>query len=137
MDWLEGEWRCSIWGGEFTETWKQATPGFWVGTGYHLKDSRPPFMEFMSIELTDSGAAMFIIPSRLSKQPLQVTRYELTRYELTQSDSKMLIFENPEHDFPSKITYEHLGSDAINCTISGHQDGEFISELFEFKRIQS
>jgi len=130
MDWLEGEWQCEIWGGEFTEIWRQVSPGYWTGSGFHLKESRPPFMEFMSIEPTESGSAMYIVPSRLSKQPIQ-----LTRYELTSSVFPDLIFDNHDHDFPSRITYKNLNGDAMNCTISGHQDGEFVSELFEFKRV--
>lgn len=44
---------------------------------------------------------------------------ETTVFELTSSTPNQLVFENPENDFPKKITYNRIHNDSIFAEISG------------------
>lgn len=50
--------------------------------------------------------------------------------QLTLSDTSV-VFENPEHDFPQRIGYHHVGSDSLAAWIWGVSNGE--AQRIDFK----
>ncbi len=57
-------------------------------------------------------------------------------FYLTSSDDDKLVFENPNHDYPSKITYSKISKDSIVAEIFGLKDGKKITESFPMSRKQ-
>ena len=53
---------------------------------------------------------------------------------MTDGGDDFMVFENPEHDFPTKITYKKINADSIVAEISGNRNGKQASELFPMKR---
>lgn len=53
-----------------------------------------------------------------------------TYFYLTKSSANELVFENPKHDFPTKIAYKLSSKDSIIATIHGKIDGKYKSETF-------
>jgi hypothetical protein len=45
-----------------------------------------------------------------------------------------LVFENPKHDYPKKITYTKINDDSLVAEISGILDGKPSSEKFSMKK---
>lgn len=52
-------------------------------------------------------------------------------FKMIFSDTNKLIFENKEHDFPQRITYELLDDNKLTATIDGMLDG--VSKSMDFK----
>ena len=66
--------------------------------------------EHMVILSTDEGWVYIATPLD-SDQP--------TTFKLTKATKTEWVFENPQHDFPKRITYRFVGSDQIEATIDG------------------
>jgi hypothetical protein len=45
-----------------------------------------------------------------------------------------MVFENPKHDYPQKITYRQITKDSMVATISGIQQGKPSSDSYPMKR---
>jgi hypothetical protein len=45
-----------------------------------------------------------------------------------------LVFENPKHGFPSKISYTQITKDSLFAEISGIQDKKAVKEAFPMSR---
>ncbi len=55
-------------------------------------------------------------------------------FYMTKADDNEVVFENPKHDFPTKIKYTKITNDSIVATISGIQNGKESSESFPMKK---
>ena len=45
-----------------------------------------------------------------------------------------IIFENPQHDFPTRVTYWRAGDDGLNARIEGKRNGQPAQENWKYKR---
>jgi hypothetical protein len=55
---------------------------------------------------------------------------------MTIGTEKQMVFENPKHDYPQKITYNQIRKDSLIASISGVQLGKPSSEKYEMKKIE-
>jgi hypothetical protein len=56
------------------------------------------------------------------------------RFYCSEQTDGLLVFENPQHDYPQKITYKKITTDSIVATISGLYKGTPRSNNFYMKR---
>lgn len=49
---------------------------------------------------------------------------------LTETKENQLVFENPTHDYPQKISYTQVSKDSLVAEISGIQSGKPSSEKY-------
>jgi hypothetical protein len=127
--WMAGTWQAVIWGGVFEEFWTPPNGGTMLGVGRHLDNGKTHFIEFMSVEPSAEGLTMWMMvgsPSRGSQKIVPFFLADLT--------SHSAIFENKEHDFPSKISYTRLEEGKMQCVIEGAKSGESCREEFNFVR---
>ena len=66
--------------------------------------------EHLRIEAREDGVFYVAKPSR---QPE-------TAFKLAPDSGPILVFENPDHDFPTTIAYTPLGADSMRATIAGN-----------------
>jgi len=59
---------------------------------------------------------------------------EAVAFYLTTADDDQLVFENPKHDFPNKITYSKISNDSLVAEISGMKDGKESKESYPMKK---
>jgi hypothetical protein len=57
-------------------------------------------------------------------------------FTLTQASENRLVFENPAHDFPQKITYTRITGDSLLAEISGTINSEEKSQQFPMTRVK-
>jgi len=55
-------------------------------------------------------------------------------FYMTKADENEVVFENPKHDFPTKIKYTKITNDSIVATVSGIQNGKENSQSFPMKK---
>jgi len=127
LAWLAGTWQCEIWDGIFEEHWLAPNGGTMQGAGRHVHKGKTAFMEFMSIEPHAGVLTMYILVGSPSHGHNPAVSFGLTKIE-----ADYAVFENPEHDFPSKIEYKKVSVGRIECVLNGLRSGEPCCEVFNF-----
>lgn len=124
LTFMSGKWISERNGTITEELWTSPKAGAMFGVSRTIRGDKTVFFEFLRVETR--GGELYYVAQPGGKPP--------TQFKLVKFDGKIATFENPDHDFPSKIVYENLGDDAIRASISGRQNGKDASESWEFKR---
>ena len=127
-EWFLGEWGNVTPEGELTERWKQENDSVYLGESYFVMNGKDTvFAETVRLEET-GGKLKYIVtvPGQNNGQPVP--------FEMTSATENQLVFENSQHDFPSKIIYNKITADSIMAEISGMQKGKPASQQFALKK---
>ena len=129
--WLVGEWHRETRRGLSIERWSRLPDGGFVGESVVIPAGGGEEVQVEALLLVRMGADIFYIARpRQNEYP---TGFQL----VAQTDTK-IVFENPTHDFPQRITYLRTASDAFTATIAGPgDDGESQEIEFHFVRATS
>jgi hypothetical protein len=124
LDWIEGRW-C---GGDATtrveETWLPDHGDMHFGVNRTVKDGTVVAFEFLRIAVVDGTANYLAQPG--GGPP--------TAFARTDGGEHWVRFENPQHDFPTRIEYRRDG-ESLTAQIGGPgRDGEEQTMAFEFRR---
>ena len=123
-DWFLGRWENKTPEGTFSEEWKIGNDSLYIGKSYFINNNDTLFAETVRLEQHKNDLFYIVsVPNQNEEQPVA--------FKLTSSTIDYLVFENPEHDFPKKITYKLVTKDSLYAEISG--DGK--SQGFPFKKI--
>ncbi|MFM9945951.1 MAG: DUF6265 family protein [Bacteroidia bacterium] len=128
-NWLIGKWQNNSSEGNATEVWEKENDSTFVGKSYFVigKDT----VSSESISLQQNGKDLFYIPTVKDQNAGQPVKFTLTS-----STSNQLIFENPKHDFPQKISYTQITNDSLLAEISGMMNGKQNSQKFPMTRVK-
>ena len=121
LSWLVGTWNRtnSKPGRSSLERWEQVSPHEVRGFGVTLQGKDTTFIEKLRIIIKDN--AIVYVADVPENQ-------KLVYFILTEINDTGFVCENPEHDFPKKISYQ-LNGKKLKAQISG--DGKVIDYLFE------
>ncbi len=125
--WLIGTWKNDSMNVHATEIWTRKNDSSYEGKSFYVVGSDTVSSE--SINLEQRGKELFYIPVVKDQN-----NNEPVKFVLTSLTSKQLVFENPAHDFPQKISYTQIAADSLLAEISGLQKGKPASEFFPMKR---
>jgi hypothetical protein len=110
LGWLAGHWVQDGRDGWAEESWTPPRGGMMLGTGLTGKLNEAKSFEFMRIaESPDDGRPVFW-GSPGGQAPVAFPMVTQGRQEV--------IFENPKHDYPTRITYKREGM-VLTATTSG------------------
>jgi Domain of unknown function (DUF6265) len=126
-EWFIGEWENKSAEGDLVENWKKVNDSLYMGENYFIVKGDTVFAE--KVALVDIYGKMSYNVSDADQNA-----GESVPFVMTSIDDNQVIFENPEHDFPSKITYNKVAPDSLVAEISGIKDGKPASEVFKMKR---
>lgn len=116
-EWLMGEWQQNSPDENFTEIWEKVNDSVFSAISFSMNGTDTAFTE--SIILKQSNDKLLYIPTVTSQNDNQPVVFTSTRIT-----AESLVFENPGHDFPQKITYTRISADSLLATISGTINGE-------------
>lgn len=123
-EWFIGEWGNKSAEGELTERWKKENDSVYFGESYFVVGEKDTvFGEHVHLE-DKNGKLSFIVTVPGQNDELPVT------FEMTSSTDNQIVFENPKHDYPSKIVYKKVGNDSLVAEIYGVKKGKVASEKF-------
>lgn len=128
--WLLGTWEMNSPRGSIFEGWKQVNDSLFQGKSYMLAGKDTIVMENMKLE--QRGNTLIFTPfvmGQNSGQPVAFVSSNISNNEL--------IFENPQHDFPQKISYRLINSDSLLAKISGSLYGTETVQDFPMKKISN
>lgn len=126
-EWLIGKWENTIQGVQVTEIWERGEDGL-IGRSYSIRNNDTISSE--RIRLQQEGDKLWYIPVVKNQN-----EGHIVKFQLTSSMDQILIFENPEHDFPQKIQYALINNDSLLAEISGVFQGKEQSEKFPMRRV--
>jgi hypothetical protein len=126
-DRLIGSWENQMEQGKLVETWEKTNDSTYSGKSYFIKDKDTLSNEV--IMLMQKGNDLFYIPTVKGQN-----NDEPVVFSLTSVSAKQMVFENPKHDFPQKITYRQVTPDSLVAEISGIDQGKAASETYPMSR---
>lgn len=126
FDWLAGCWQAERGDSLFQEMWLPPAPDGMLGAARELRGGRTAFHEFSRIVLRPGGGAAYIA------HPAGQAPAEFPLVERAQGQ---LVFENPQHDFPTRIEYRHIDFNRMHARTSGTVDGQPRADDYPMQRI--
>jgi hypothetical protein len=128
--WFIGAWQNQTSDGLFTEEWNQKNDSVYSAISTVVVNHKDTVF-FESILLEQKNNELFYTVSvKDQNKELPVS------FKLVNATTNQLVFENPTHDFPTKITYLKISEDSIVASISGLIDGKEKVEQFPMKKIK-
>lgn len=127
--WLIGTWENKTKRGSIYEAWMQKDDSTLAGRSYMIKGTDTMTVETISLE--QRNGVLSYIPT-MSNQ----NEGKPVPFKLTAASGDALVFENPEHDFPKKITYTRLSAGSLMAEISGPMNGQEKAIKFPMTKVQ-
>ena len=83
-------------------------------------------VEYEAVRMEERGDSLFYVanPSRQSQ----------AQFLATSSTDSSIVFENPHHDFPKKISYFRVGADSVVARVEGELSGK--NRVLEFRYLR-
>ncbi len=125
--WLIGKWQNRSAEGILHEIWEKKNDSTFIGSSFFVVGNDTVSSE--SISLEERGKDLFYIPTVKNQNDGKSIIFTLTSLTTNQ-----LVFENPTHDFPQKITYTQVTSNSLVAVISGVVNGKENSQNFPMSR---
>lgn len=91
------------------EVWLAPRGETMVGIGRTVRDGRTTFFEYLRVEVQDGTPVLLASPN--GKSPA-------VPFKQIESSSTKVVFFNPEHDDPKRVTYEREG-EGLRATTEG------------------
>lgn len=127
LSWLIGTWEAKLGDQIVFENWSSETPSKLSGFGFTVSGKDTVISERLLIEAADSG--LFYI-SDVAHNPAPVY------FKMVSQDSLKTTFENPSHDFPTRIIYHRSAQDSLHARIEGMRKGKDAGVDYFFQRIK-
>jgi hypothetical protein len=128
FDWLAGTWKRERANKTVYETWRVLSDRTMEGESYVVTKKTGEKVLTESMLLVEMGPDVYYIP-----RPMGNT-YPVA-FRLVESDDGKTVFENKQHDFPQRITYQRNTDGSLTATIEGPgPDGAPRSIDFSFQR---
>jgi len=123
ISWMLGKWKSvnAKTGNTSYESWTKVSDGEWQGAGFRLSRSGTDtlFQEKLKI-VTKDNTLYYVADVKENAAPVY--------FKFTAISEQGFTCENPDHDFPKKISYQ-LNGKKLKATISGN--GKEFSYYFE------
>ena len=121
---LAGTWTGEEGGVSMEEHWTSPAGGLMLGLHRDVFPDKPAFFEFLRIETTPKGIVYLASPRGAPATP----------FPLVESGGNRAVFENREHDFPTRIIYRLTPEGALHARVEGSKKGKPAFEEWTWKK---
>jgi hypothetical protein len=126
LAWLTGHWTGNYQGLPMEAHYGDSSGGMILGMTKIASSAKAEFFEFEKI--TEEGESLVLRPFPFGKGGVPFSLKELT--------ASTVVFENPSHDFPTRIIYQLTPDGGLVARIEGTQNGQPASDEFVFKKAE-
>lgn len=126
LDWLAGSWSGDMWGGRFEAFYSTPAGGKILSHSRLLKGATVAFYEFEVFEARDLVVHLQPYPGGKPAEGFTLQAHDPANREV--------VFENPDKDFPTRITYQRTSDDALLIVLSDPHGESDKVERFELVR---
>jgi len=123
---LAGTWTSEEGGVVMEEHWTAPAGGLMLGLHRDVAPGKPAFFEFLRIEATPRGIVYLASPRGAPATP----------FSLVQSGGNRAVFENRDHDFPTRIIYRLKADGSLHARIEGTRKGKPAFEEWTWKKMR-
>ncbi len=129
LQWLNGTWENKTARGSIYESWQKINDSVMTGRSYAIRNGDT--LVFEQIRLVREQGQVFYIPVVKNQNGGLPVRFKLVAVS-----ASGMVFENPEHDFPQRITYNRNSPDELVAEISGNRGGQEKKQRFPMQRVR-
>jgi hypothetical protein len=122
-----GKWRMDVENVEVYEEWQLVNENELIGISYSIEDGVKNISENLYLKKFADQWAYVAVPKN----------QKIALFALIEHSPKKLLFENKEHDFPQKISYEFHKGGRMTAAIQGDVNGEIKRKKFSFKIVEN
>lgn len=126
MSWLSGCWQGQFGDPGTVEQWLPPAGGAMLGMSRTIKQDKMVEYEFMQLRQLPEGGLAFV-PQPFGRPPVV--------FRLLRIGEAEAVFENPDHDFPQRITYSRPEASRLAASIEGMRNGAARRIEFAFRRV--
>jgi hypothetical protein len=127
FDWLVGEWHFNTGKKIFVEKWQKVSDKTFEGVSYSIKKESNDTTFAENLRLLEMSGDIFYLPY-VNHNPRPIA------FKLISTELDSMIFENKDHDFPTRIIYIKQGKDAFIARVEGTRKGKKSAFELYFKR---
>ena len=113
LNWLLGDWIAEDDLSLTRESWYSVTNRTFEGIDFTMKKSSNDTVTVESLRLLSMNTGIFYL-AKVDHNTYPVA------FRLTQSNDSLAVFEKPEHDFPTEITYQRFSSDTLKVVVKNN-----------------
>ena len=122
-----GKWKMDVENVEVYEEWQLVNENELIGISYSIEDGVKNINESLYLKKFADQWAYVAVPKNQN----------IALFALIEHSPKKLLFENMEHDFPQKISYEFHKDGRMTAAIQGDVNGEIKRKEFSFKIVEN
>ncbi|MEL6330097.1 MAG: DUF6265 family protein [Planctomycetota bacterium] len=126
MGWLTGTWSGPMWGGQFTAYYSPPSEGKIIGYSTLEQDGEIGFYEFEVFETSVAGTRFSPFPGGRRADGFMLAGGRAV--------GDRAVFENPDKDFPTRVTYERVEPDRLVITLDDAHAGSDRRDVFDLRR---
>jgi hypothetical protein len=126
LAWMAGCWAPEQGDAGSIEHWLPPAGGTMLGVSRTVKNGRTVAFEFMQLRVNAQGKLVFIALPSGQKE---------TTFVASSIGSDSVTFENPQHDFPQKVSYRLEPGERLVGRIEGHRGGTLRGIDFPMRRV--
>ncbi len=126
LSWLAGCWELSTPSRVTQEQWMAPQGGLMLGMSRTVARDTAREYEFLRIEVRNG------VPTYVAQPSGQA----MAAFAATSVSDTAVIFANPAHDFPQRISYRKRGADSLIARIEGERSGQVRGIDFPMGRVR-
>lgn len=125
LGWMSGCWEARSTRRLVEEQWMVPRGGLTLGMSRTVRGDT--LVEYEVLRMEEHGDSLFYIANPV--------RQSQAMFLATSSTDSSAVFENPNHDFPKKISYLLVGSDSLIARVEGELSGKNRALEFRYLRV--
>lgn len=125
LAWMAGSWGGSKDGVENEEVWTAPRGGTLLGIHRDVAGGKTVEFEFLRIEAGPNGIIYWASPNGRPATPFRMIELAKDR----------VVFENAQHDFPSRVLYWTGADGLLHARVEGTLKGQAASEEWSWRRV--
>ena len=131
LSWLYGCWGGKVNGRDFREQWMPLRGNTLLGIGSTEFQDKLSSYEYLRIESRADGIFYVALPSEQKEAAFKL----VSAVKDNRDQSNTFTFENPQHDFPQRITYRRGTEGWLYATVEGKLQGQDRQVTYPYRRI--
>ena len=135
--WMEGRWTTEKWGGPMEEVWSRPLGNTVMGMFRLVKDGKPSFYEFMTIEAGESGT-YFYLRHFYGKSVAWEDKAAPVVFSVVRASAQAreAVFERTTSDTGerTRLSYRLDGEDRLIAVLEKEKAGQTSREEFVYRR---
>ena len=126
LAWMAGDWQSERGQAHIEEHWTQPAGGTLLGMSRTVAGDKTVEFEFLRIEKRPEG--VFYVAQPGGRPP--------TDFKLVAVEQRRAVFENLQHDFPQRISYQKKADGTLVARIEGDVGGKVKAIEFPYRAMR-